>query len=712
MINNFFVIINLKIYNMKNSINPKSLFSLLFLTITGVISYGQANVNLSNLSTTSINQNLLPSNNNNKNLGSTGKSWKDVYLDGNVWLDDVIFMTNRNIATGTFLGNSAGNSTTGSNNTGVGYQSLFANTFGSDNTGIGIQSLFSNTSGSYNSAAGRFALYSNTVGNFNTGMGTNALYANTSGSNNTGSGYQSLNWNTTGSYNTAIGLQSLFNNTTASNNVAVGHKTLFTNTTGEYNSATGAEALYSNSVGNYNTANGYKSLYSNSTGSNNSATGYLSLSSNSTGSNNTALGYNSLLNNATGYQNTSIGSISMQLNVTGNANVGVGYGTLYYNEWGNNNTATGYYAGWGNIGGNNNTATGYFAIENGEFGIANTATGAYTITQNEGHRNVADGAYSGEAASFYNNCTLIGYDADHSVTTADNSTALGNGSRITDYDQVRIGNSSITSIGGFEDWTNVSDGRMKKNVKEDVPGLEFITKLRPVTYNLDVSGIRNFLGEDIIVSPGTVEAVEASGQKLDMPAKPEWNQEKEKINYTGFIAQEVEATAEQIGYDFSGVDKPNNENSLYGIRYAQFVVPLVKAVQELDEINKELQIENADIKKRLEKLESLLLNNSTSENISTKNVILTAVDQPAILEQNIPNPFNGKTIIKYFVPENFTSAEIRIQNMNGVELQVVDVASGSGLINLDATEIPSGSYTYSLIIDGRVMDTKTMLLAK
>jgi len=409
----------------------------------------------------------------------------------------------------------------------------------------------------------------------------------------------------------------------------------------------------------------------------------------------------------------------MLYNLTGSANVGVGFGTLYYNEYGNNNTATGYYAGYGNIGGNNNTATGYFSIESGEFGIANTATGAYTITQNEGHRNVADGAYSGEGSSYYNNCTLIGYDADHSVSNADNSTALGNGSRITDYDQVRIGNSSVTSIGGFVGWTNISDGRMKKNVKEDVPGLAFITKLRPVTYNLDVSEIRTFLGEDIVVSPGTAEMVGANGQKLDMPAKPEWNQEKEKINYTGFIAQEVEATAEQIGYDFSGVDKPNNENSLYGIRYAEFVVPLVKAVQELDELNKtkdviieDLQSENEDIKMRLEKLENLLLNTSTSENISTKNVILNAGSQSVMLEQNIPNPFNGKTIIKYFVPENYSSAQIRIQNINGVELELIDIETGSGIVNLDASEIPSGSYSYSLIIDGKVIDTKSMVLTK
>ena len=72
--------------------------------------------------------------------------------------------------------------------------------------------------------------------------------------------------------------------------------------------------------------------------------------------------------------------------------------------------------------------------------------------------------------------------------------------------------------------------------------------------------------------------------------------EKEKTLQTGFVAQEVEKAAEESGYDFSGVDKPKNDKDLYGLRYAEFVVPLVKAIQEQQQI-----IE--DLKKRVEALE-------------------------------------------------------------------------------------------------------------
>jgi chromosome condensin MukBEF complex kleisin-like MukF subunit len=86
-----------------------------------------------------------------------------------------------------------------------------------------------------------------------------------------------------------------------------------------------------------------------------------------------------------------------------------------------------------------------------------------------------------------------------------------------------------------------------------------------------------------------------------------------KTIFSGFVAQEVERAAKDAGYDFSGVDKPKNENDMYGLRYSEFVVPLVKAVQEqqqmINDLKKINSIQNGlneDLQKRIEKLESLL----------------------------------------------------------------------------------------------------------
>ena len=51
----------------------------------------------------------------------------------------------------------------------------------------------------------------------------------------------------------------------------------------------------------------------------------------------------------------------------------------------------------------------------------------------------------------------------------------------------------------------------------------------------------------------------------------------------------VEQAAKETGYEFSGVDKPKNSTDFYGLRYAEFVVPLVKGMQEQQQMIQELQ---------------------------------------------------------------------------------------------------------------------------
>jgi predicted RNase H-like nuclease (RuvC/YqgF family) len=60
----------------------------------------------------------------------------------------------------------------------------------------------------------------------------------------------------------------------------------------------------------------------------------------------------------------------------------------------------------------------------------------------------------------------------------------------------------------------------------------------------------------------------------------------------GFIAQDVEKAADEIGFDFHAVDKPKNENDFYGLRYSEFVPVLVKAIQEQQKI---IQQQKSDI---------------------------------------------------------------------------------------------------------------------
>ncbi|MCB0685765.1 MAG: tail fiber domain-containing protein [Saprospiraceae bacterium] len=277
---------------------------------------------------------------------------------------------------------------------------------------------------------------------------------------------------------------------------------------------------------------------------------------------------------------TFMGNRAGEDNTTGSANTGCGYVSL-----GNIKT------------GSNNTGVGAYALANNPDGNQNTAVGSGAITQtNLSSVNTSVGYSAGYLRNFGWNNVLVGANTDADQNDLFNIIAVGQGTLLTSSSTARFGNSATVSYGGWADWTKISDGRFKRNVKSNVPGLALILNLRPVTYQLDLSQIKSILHEN----RGT-----ARSEDLE-----EAINDKEKIVQSGFIAQEVEKVATQIHYDFSAVDTPQNESDYYGLRYAEFVVPLIKSVQELNQAlnsqNLKLKNEREALYKKLERLERLL----------------------------------------------------------------------------------------------------------
>jgi hypothetical protein len=374
-------------------------------------------------------------------------------------------------------------------------------------------------------------------------------------------GLRAGEYTVSGYSNIAIGTGALRSNTGLSNLVAIGDSALFNNTIGDASNI---------NYGQLNTAVGSKSLYSNTTGFFNTATGYRSLFSNTTGWYNVAYGVQSLYNNTTGPQNTA-----------------VGIGTLYQNTTGGYNTAVGFDALYSNTG-QTNTSVGYSALAFNTYGGFNTAVGADALQRTTGsYYNTAIGFQAGQGGDYGWNNVFVGMGANANLTGAYNCVAIGQGAMCTGNSQVRIGNTSTASIGGQVGWSNLSDGRYKKNIKEDVKGIDFIMKLRPVTYQLDVAALNTKL--------------KINNENNEFARKG--SEEQAKIVFSGFVAQEVEQAAKESGYDFSGVDKPKNDNDLYALRYAEFVVPLTKAIQEQQQMINELRKQNGELMKRVGELE-------------------------------------------------------------------------------------------------------------
>lgn len=625
--------------------------------------------------------------------------------------------SNTSGSSNTAIGDSALYSNTiGSFNTANGYQALYSNTEGNNNTATGMWTLYNNTEGFANTASGNFSLLSNTTGDMNTATGNAALLFNITGSNNTANGSSALYSNIGGNSNTALGNEALYSNASGSFNTANGNQALYSNTDGNNNTATGMWALYSNTDGFSNTANGNFTLLSNTSGDNNTANGNSALHSNTTGSDNTANGVSALFSNVSGIRNTANGGSALYANSTGNFNTATGYGALSENINGSSNTAIGNEALFSNTTGFNNSALGRSALHHNTTGYYNSANGYTALYANTtGYRNTACGYFALAGNISGNFGTAVGHHAHSLGTDYDNSTGVGYNADPTAGNTIIVGNSSVTSIGGQVGWTTLSDKRFKTDIRNDeIKGLEFITALEPVSYTYDLEAHSTWKQENY----GELDTAQWKG-KNDI----------EQIRFSGFIAQDVEAVANEIGYSFSGVDAPKNDKDVYGLRYAEFVVPLVKAVQELNtenELQRELleaqRIENEQLRKLMDQiLENQQIFKSDLEqccfNYEEGNESKSSLqngkqmpDNPA-LEQNQPNPFRENSVIKYYLPENANTGELIISDLNGVELKTFQLqGSGFGQILISGGSFKAGIYLYTLLIDGIRVDSKRMML--
>lgn len=180
--------------------------------------------------------------------------------------------------------------------------------------------------------------------------------------------------------------------------------------------------------------------------------------------------------------------------------------------------------------------------------------------------NVVIGHQAGITLSTSNN-VIIGQGASSGFAGC---VVIGQGAAATANNHIRIGNTQSLATTPVM-WTVVSDRRAKSNIKDSPIGLDFIKKLRPVSYFKK-------------------------------------NDENKKTEY-GFIAQEVEATLKKAGDSNNGVIYVDPDGN-YGMRYNDIIPITVKAVQEQQELIEQLQKANAElvkanaaILKRLEKLE-------------------------------------------------------------------------------------------------------------
>jgi hypothetical protein len=121
-----------------------------------------------------------------------------------------------------------------------------------------------------------------------------------------------------------------------------------------------------------------------------------------------------------------------------------------------------------------------------------------------------------------------------------------------------------------------SDARQKKDITNSNLGLDFINKLRPVSYKWIVGG-------------NSVETCESDNENEVVKRTITANEGKR--NHYGLIAQEVKEVLGDI--DFGGYVY-DEETDTMALRYDQFISPMIKAIQELTQkVNEQQQTINS-----------------------------------------------------------------------------------------------------------------------
>jgi hypothetical protein len=208
-----------------------------------------------------------------------------------------------------------------------------------------------------------------------------------------------------------------------------------------------------------------------------------------------------------------------------------------------------------------------------------------------------------------------------------------------------------------------SDERFKKDIKPIDNAAEIISKMNPVSYNWRVSEF----------------------EEMNLPAS----------RHAGFIAQELmESFPEAVAKD---------ENGYLSVSYDMIIPVAVQAIKQQQKAIEELRTA----------LKQVCDLGCDQVNFSSLQGIVNGNGNGIYLEQNVPNPATGETTIKYFIPTDYKvrDAALLITDLTGKTLQTItNHNTGETLVKVSSSSMAAGIYNYSLVVDGKVIDTKKMVI--
>ena len=332
-------------------------------------------------------------------------------------------------------------------------------------------------------------------------------------------------------------------------------------------------------------------------------------------------------------------------------------------------------------GGNTTVGSRRFGTNNNNsvyFETNNTIRGILTNTGNWGFGTTSPGIYKARVRH-----VGAGFNIERSSNNNDWELFISSANLALYYNGTGNFRGQFNSVTGA--YTSVSDKRLKTNIKPMATMLDKINQLKPSTYQFknttDNQEHNGFLAQDVLkVFPGMVDHAVDQERNLDV--------------YT---------------MDYSG----------FGVIAVKGIQELQPIIEEQKKINEEQKLTILALEDRLATLEAAMADVIASKGLPSVPGLnpktgvkqnLSLLKNNASLEQNKPNPFNQSTTIRYSLPHG-SKGQIRIFNQTGTLVKTL-IANESGQSILNAYDLTAGTYTYSLMVNGKSAGSKKLIILK
>ena len=227
---------------------------------------------------------------------------------------------------------------------------------------------------------------------------------------------------------------------------------------------------------------------------------------------------------------------------------------------------------------------------------------------------------------------------------------------------------------------NMSDIRLKRNITSltqnsgsEGSTLENLQNLDIISYNLERPSQQT-----------SKELVSKGSNKLTALKEIE-----AKRRHYGLSAQELQKIYPDLVLE--------GQDGYLAVNYIELVPILIRSIQELKAELDEVRGGSSDV--------------VMSRTVSTSAVSATTTTGN-VLYQNTPNPFKEQTTIRFSLADDARDAAVCIFDMTGKMLKKLPISSGETSVTIGGYELGEGMFLYTLIVNGREIDTKRMIITK